>query len=78
MRESNIKKLSDTNKSICEGFVSESEAKHVLKNMKNGRTPGSDGFPTEFYKFFWNDLGNYLLDSLNCAFIKGEFSVAEK
>ena len=48
------------------------------KNMKNGRTPGSNGYPAEFYKFFWNDLGNYLLDSLNCAFIKGELSVTQK
>ena len=46
--------------------------------MKNGRTPGSDGFPAEFYKVFWNDLGNYLLDSLNCTFIKGELSVTQK
>ena len=66
------------NKSICEGFVSESEAKHVFKNMKNGHTPGSDGFPADFFKFFWNDLGKYLLDSLNCAFIKGELSVTQK
>ena len=43
--------------------------------MKNGRTPG---FPAEFYKFFWNNLGNYLLDSLNCAFIKDELSVIKK
>ena len=44
LRESNIKTLADTNKSICEGFVSQSEAKHVLKNMKNGGTPTSDAF----------------------------------
>ena len=26
-----------------------------LNNMKNNRSPGSDGFTAEFYNFFWND-----------------------
>ena len=37
-----------------------SEAKIVLKNMKNNKTPGTDGFPVEFYKFFWNDISSFL------------------
>ena len=30
----------------------------ALKNMKNGKSPGLDGFTTVFYIFFWSDL-NY-------------------
>ena len=46
--------------------------------MKNGKSPGTDGFPAEFYKFFWPDLGTYVVNSLNEAFDKGELSVTQK
>ena len=32
----------------------------VLKEMKNNKSPDSDGFTAEFFKFFWSDL-NILL-----------------
>ena len=46
--------------------------------MKNGKTLGSDGYPAEFYKFFWTDIGSYVLNSLNKAFQKGELSVTQR
>jgi hypothetical protein len=30
--------------------------------MKNGKSPGMDGFTTEFYKFFWKDINRFWLD----------------
>ena len=66
----------DQNK--CEGPITEAEAKKVLKNMKNGKTPGSDGYPAEFYKYFWNDIGKFVIDSLNDAFTKSKLSVTQK
>ena len=36
--------------------------------MKNGKSPGSDGFTVDFLKFFWNKLGNYIVRSLNEGF----------
>ena len=40
----------------------------ALMKMKNNKSPGSDGFPTEFFKFFWSDLKllyfRMVLDSL--------------
>ena len=35
--------------------------------MKNRKLPGTDGYTAEFYKFFWRDLGDIVLDSLNNA-----------
>ena len=32
--------------------ISEKEVLEVLKNMKNNKSPGSDGFTAEFYNFF--------------------------
>ena len=74
----NIKKLDPEDKISCEGEITESEAKIVLKNMKNNKTPGTDGFPVEFYKFFWNDISSFLINSFNEAFTKGELSITQK
>ena len=46
--------------------------------MANCKSPGSDGYPAEFYKFFWNDIGEYLLNSLNESFQVGELSQTQK
>ena len=34
----------------------------ALKGMQNDKSPGLDEFPAEFYKFFWQDIKNYLLN----------------
>ena len=62
----------------CEGLITEVEIKSVLKEMKNGKSPGSDGFPAEFYKFFWRDIGQYVLNSINDAMDIGELSITQK
>ena len=50
-------KLSDEQKNSLEGNLSFKECGESLKLMKNGKSPGSDGFTVYFYKFFWNDIG---------------------
>ena len=39
---------------------------------------GSTGFTTEFFKFFWKDLGYFVLRSINYSFEKNELSVTQK
>ena len=39
------------------------EIKSTIKSMKNNKSPGVDGLPVEFYKIFWNDIHDILLDS---------------
>ena len=46
--------------------------------MKNGKSPGTDGYNAEFYKFFWKDIGNFVLESLNESFNTGELSITQK
>ena len=74
----NAPKLSSNDQSICEGPITELECAVALKEMSNNKTPGLDGFPAEFYKFFWSDLKQILVDSFNYAFEKGELSLDQK
>ena len=40
------------------------ELTKALKNMKNEKSPGLDGFRVEFLKFFWIDIGVFVLRSI--------------
>ena len=43
----------------------EKECLEALKTMESEKTPGTDGFPAEFYKVFWNDISSTLINALN-------------
>jgi hypothetical protein len=45
--------------------------------MKNGKSPGSDGFTVDFYKFIWKDIGQFgafVFRSLYFGYETGLFS----
>ncbi len=52
----NIPTLTLQEKLLLEGEITVDEASLALKNMKNNKSPGSDGFTVEFFKFFWLHL----------------------
>ena len=66
--------LDDVTQSECEGLITASECSNVLKSMSNNKTPGIDGLPTEFYKFFFKDIINNVLDCFNYSFRVGKLS----
>ena len=66
------------NKDNCEGVIRENECLKALKNSKNNKAPGSDGFPTDFYNFFWTDIKTYVIDSFNHAFDSGQLSIDQR
>ena len=63
---------------VCEGKLSFTECHKALQKFPNGKTPGNDGLTAEFYKCFWNLLGQQLTDSLNFSFENGELSNSQK
>ena len=70
--------LSDEEAVAIEGPITIQEAAITLNNMQNNKSPGSTGFTTEFFKFFWKDLGVFLVNSLNYGFQKRELSATQK
>lgn len=73
-----VNSLDDTLALKLEGLLQYQEVLQTLKSMKNGKTPGSDGFTVEFYKFFWTDLSYFIIRSLNFAYISEKLSVSQK
>ena len=61
----NPSKLSDLDSSKLEGEITYAELSTALRNMKNNKSPGLDGLTVEFFKFFWTDIGIFILRSLN-------------
>ena len=74
----NENKLSDKDSKELEGEILYSELGFALKNMKNNKSPGLDGFTVEFFKFFWTDIGHFILQSLNYGYRNGSLSITQK
>jgi exonuclease III len=64
----NMKTLSNDDKNLCEGMLTEYECGMALKDMKNSKSPGSDGITTEFYKLFWNNIKTHFTRSVNFSY----------
>ena len=55
-----------------EGKLTVHELGQALKNMKNGKTPGIDGFPEEFFKVFWSKLKFIIQRAINSSYDNNE------
>lgn len=73
-----IPKLDNITADFLDRDISEREILNVLKGMKNNKSPGSDGFSAEFYKFFWNDLKIYITSAINHIFVHGQLPVSQR
>ena len=54
-------KLTQEESNLLEGPLTLDEISEALKNTKNNKSPGSDGFTVEFYIFFFIDIGTFLV-----------------
>ena len=75
---SDVPQLSHVDKHSCEGALSNNECVVVLSGFKNGKTPGNDGLPPEFYKLFWPDINELVLQVFRYSFQTGELSPSMK
>ena len=49
-----------------------------LNSFENNKSPRNDGLTAEFYKAFWNVVGDLMVFSLNYAYDHGELSNTQK
>ena len=73
-----LKQLTDNQKDSCEGKLNINECGLALLNMKNNKSPGSDGLTTEFYKIFWTDIKHYFVNSINFSYNSGQLTQLQK
>ena len=55
-------------KKICESPLTIDEIAKALNELENDKSPGCDGFTTNFLKFFWTDLKLLIFDSFRYSF----------
>ena len=70
--------LNEKQSKKCEGMLTEQECYQALRHMDNGKSPGSDGFTCEFYKFFWDYVKQNVVESINYGFEKGQLSICQR
>ena len=71
-------RLTAENAEACEGKLTVAECFKSLQLFQNNKSPGDDGLTAEFYKAFWNIVGNLMVESLNYSYDQGELSNSQK
>ena len=76
LKKLNTVKLTEDETGSLENELSIEEIGEALKLMKNGKSPGIDGFPAEFFKIFWKKIKFFVLKAYKYAYNKGEMSTS--
>ena len=76
--DENLVKLNDQEQESGEGLLTKHECLESLKSMKNEKSPGCDGLPSEFYKVFWKDIADLYVNAINKAYKEGHLSISQR
>lgn len=71
-------KLSEAESEMLEGPLTLAEASRALADLSKDKSPGTDGFSVNFFKFFWRHLGGFLVRSLNRGYQTGLLSKSQR
>lgn len=69
-----LPKLSEEDSLKLDTPITLDELKEAASDMCNGKSPGLDGIPPEFYTAFWDSLGPLLFDMIQAAVERRSFS----
>lgn len=71
-----LPQVSDLSNEMLCGVITLEEVQKALQSMETGKAPGLDGLPMDFYKSFWTDLKEDLLEVLNDSLAGGLMPVS--
>ena len=73
-----LEKLDQTVPSVlkrkCDEQITKDELSNSLRSMQNNKSPGSDGFPAEFWKFFWSEVSDEFLMVVDWVYDTGRLT----
>ena len=72
------KKLSDEQKQKLDEPITFAELTQAITEMKKGRSPGSNGYTSDFFKHFWTYLGIFLFRTMQQSITDGSLSLSHK
>ena len=78
LQNDSIPKLSDDDKQLCDIPITLKECADALSELKNNKSPGCDGFPVEFHKFFWSKIQYFVHNSFTWSAENGILSADQK
>lgn len=58
----NIQQLNMVDKDFCDAPITTNEIVEAINSLKNGKSPGTDGLTSEFYKLFSKKITPFLLE----------------
>ena len=73
-----VQRLKETDMEMLDSEIQIQELGSAVRNFKNDKSPGPDGFTVEFYNFFWPDLKYFLYRSFLTGTERGELSTSQK
>ncbi len=72
----NLPKVSEEANVNLSGGLTVGELFKALQSMESGRAPGVDSLPVDFYKAFWLELGEDLLEVLRASLTEGRLPLS--
>ena len=70
--------LSQTDREFLDKPITKDECKDALFSMKENKSPGLNGIPSEFFKTFWPYIGDLVYNSIQETLIEGKMSVLQR
>ena len=78
MLNPNFKKLDNSQKELCDLDITIEECSIAVQKLSNNKSPGTDGLPVDFYKFFWTKLKYFLVLSYKWSIENSRLSSVQK